>query len=208
MADEVLDSVEQGERARQWMQQNGSNIIIGILAAIAVLFGYNAWKNNQERARGELSDRYAELVKAVSDKNQVTADALIARLVESGDKTVYASLALLEQARTQTEAGKLLEAVATYEQAAGLSKTDVMKSLALLRKARLQIALDETDAALASLDKVKHFEVEGHELRGDALLAKKDTDGARKAYKQALAATGLGAPNRMFLEQKLDDLGS
>jgi predicted negative regulator of RcsB-dependent stress response len=70
------------------------------------------------------------------------------------------------------------------------------------------IAEGKASDALAVLSSVKHYEAETKELKGDALVQNEKFDEARAAYKEALAATSVGAANRAFLEQKLEDLGS
>ena len=43
---------EQIEAIKKWWQTNGNNILIGIGLAIAVVFGYQFWKDS-EQAAGE-----------------------------------------------------------------------------------------------------------------------------------------------------------
>jgi predicted negative regulator of RcsB-dependent stress response len=83
--------------------------------------------------------------------------------------------------------------------------------LALVVRSRLaqaQMALEDYDAALATIDGAKNSDAFGAmfaELRGDILLAKGNQDGAREAY---LAARAQGEENRSgVLQLKLADLG-
>jgi predicted negative regulator of RcsB-dependent stress response len=46
------------------------------------------------------------------------------------------------------------------------------------------------------------------ELRGDILAKLGRTDDARKAYQDALSHLDAQAPNRSFVQMKLDDLGA
>ena len=92
-----------------------------------------------------------------------------------------------------------------------LDKAVETQPLALVVRSRLaqaQMALEDYDAALATIDGAKDSDAFGAkfaELRGDILLAKGDQAGARDAY---LAAREQGEENRNgVLQLKLADLG-
>lgn len=208
MAEEI-DSLEQGERARKWMQQNGSAIVIGVLAAIAILMGYEAWKNRANTHRAEAGDRYVELNTALSNKDADQAKALIAALSKDFAKTPYASLAQLEAAELAVTDGKLADAIAAAETAVKLATTTTLADTARLRLARLQHAEGKADAALKTLDALKSegFAPLATELRGDILLSGGKSKEALSAYTTALAGLDANAPNRITLQHKIDDLG-
>lgn len=207
MAEEI-DSLEQGERARKWMQQNGSAIVIGVLAAVAILLGYDAWKNRGIAHRAEAGDRYVELNTALSNKDNDQAKALISTLSDGFAKTPYAALAKLEAAELAVADGKLSEAVIAAESAVKLATTTVLADTARLRLARLQHADGKSEAALKTLDALKSegFAALAAELRGDILHSTGKAKEALAAYNTALAGLDAGAPGRSTLQHKIDDL--
>ena len=73
------------------------------------------------------------------------------------------------------------------------------------RLARLLIATDQADAALASLADAST--PSALEVRGDAQQALGRTEQAREDYAQALAALDVAAPQRQLLELKLMEVG-
>jgi predicted negative regulator of RcsB-dependent stress response len=70
--------------------------------------------------------------------------------------------------------------------------------------------LGDAEAALSIIDAVpkdSYVTIVG-ELRGDILAKLGRTDDARKAYEDALTHIEPQAPNRSFVQMKLDDLGA
>lgn len=208
MAEEI-DSLEQGERARKWMQQNGSAIVIGVLAAIALLMGYEAWKNRANAHRAEAGDRYVELTTALGNNDTDQAKALIATLEQDFTRTPYAALAKLESAELAVTQGDLSQAIAATESAVKLATTTALTDAARLRLARLQQADGKHDAALKTLDALSSpgYAALVAELRGDILLSTGKASEALSAYTTALAGLDMGSPNRSSLQNKIDDLG-
>ncbi|HEY8507012.1 MAG TPA: tetratricopeptide repeat protein, partial [Steroidobacteraceae bacterium] len=81
--------------------------------------------------------------------------------------------------------------------------------VARLRLARVQIAQEKPDDAIATLNAVADpgaFAARFHEVRGDALYAKSDKAGALKEYLAARAGTGIGSVDAELLELKINDL--
>jgi predicted negative regulator of RcsB-dependent stress response len=207
MAEEI-DSLEQGERARKWMQQNGSAIVIGVLAAVAILMGYEAFKNRSINHRGEAGERYVELNTALANKEAERANALISTISETYADTPYAALAKLEAADLALTSGKIADAIAATENAVKLATTPPLMDAARLRLARLQLADGKADAALRTLDTLKTagFTALAAELRGDVLLSTGKAAEALSAYNTALVGMDAGAPGRSTLQHKIDDL--
>jgi predicted negative regulator of RcsB-dependent stress response len=90
------------------------------------------------------------------------------------------------------------------------SKDSELRNIARLRLARLQIDQGKPDDAIQTLaggaDSVA-FASRYHEVRGDALLAKKDTSGAAAEYRAALSASDSHGADAALLELKISDLG-
>ena len=84
-----------------------------------------------------------------------------------------------------------------------------MAHVARLRLARLLVQTGKHDEVLRLLDveKAGAFAAQVHEIRGDALVAKGDAQGARAEYAAALAAESKGQIDRPTVELKLRDVG-
>ena len=207
MAEEI-DSLEQGERARKWMQRNGSSIVIGVLAAVAILMGYEAWKSRKAQHQAQAGDQYVELNTALQGNETERAQALVGALTDNYADTPYAALAQLEAADVALAAGKPEDALAAMQQAVKLAPSTVLADTARLRLARLQQAQQQADAARKTLDAIRSpgFTAQVAELRGDLLLAAGKRSEARDAYTQALAGMDVAAPGRSTLQNKIDDL--
>ena len=85
-----------------------------------------------------------------------------------------------------------------------------VKTLAMLRRARLLVATGKAEAALELAKKIdgEGFKPLAAEVRGDALLALKRNSEAIGAYDEALVGLDSGAARRSIVEMKRDDLAS
>lgn len=210
MADDIIDAHEQSERARQWLQQNGSSIVIGILLGLAVLLGWQRWQQSGVSHRAEAMAKFDDL-KAAADKDDAE---LAAKLVEDLRKnyadTAHAALGALELAGMYLETGKASEAESQLRFVIDSKAAASVRSVAALRLARLLLARGEAQVALDQLKVIpaEAFVAERNQVRGDALLALGKTEDAHKAYNDALAAMDVAAQGRPALEAKRDDLAA
>ena len=88
--------------------------------------------------------------------------------------------------------------------AANNSDSEAVNGLANLRLARVQLALEQPEKALASIEKVTAiaFSAQQQEIKGDIYVKQEMFDKARSAYSAALAANS--ANN--IVKMKLDNL--
>lgn len=210
MADDIIDAHEQSERARQWLQQNGSSIVIGVLLGLAVLMGWQRWQQSGVSHRAEALAKFEQLEEAAGKDDQELVGKLVDDLRHNYSDTAHAGLAALEQAEMLLKGGKLDEAESALKFAADSSKQASIRSIAATRLARVQIARAEPQKALDTLKTVtlEGYAAEVDAIRGDAYAALGKTDEAVKAYDAALAATDVAAPQRRTIEVKRDDLKS
>lgn len=210
---ELRTDEEQVEAIKQWWKNNGSSLLIGIGAALAIVFGWQAWQNQQAQQRTEAASQFVTLMNAFGTEDETSADtvAFVAKtLRDEHADSAYAVYANLMLARVQLMQNSDADGAVESLQWA-LNKAAETQPLALVVRSRLaqaQMALDDYDAALATIDGAKDSDAFGAmfaELRGDILLAKGDQEGAREAY---LAAREQGEENRSgVLQLKLADLG-
>ncbi|AKO52382.1 hypothetical protein ABA45_08040 [Marinobacter psychrophilus] len=210
---ELRTDEEQVEAIKQWWKNNGSSLMIGIGAALAIVFGWQAWQNQQAEQRTEAASQFVTLMNAFGTEDETSADtiAFVAKtLRDDHADSAYAVYANLMLARVQLMQNNDAEGAVESLQWA-LDKAVETQPLALVVRSRLaqaQMALEDYDSALATIDGAKDSDAFGArfaELRGDILLAKGDQAGARDAY---LAAREQGEENRNgVLQLKLADLG-
>jgi predicted negative regulator of RcsB-dependent stress response len=210
---ELRTDEEQVEAIKQWWKNNGSSLLIGIGAALAIVFGWQAWQNQQAEQRTEAASQFVTLMNAFGTEDETSADtvAFVAKnLRDDHADSAYAVYANLMLARVQLMQNSDAEGAVESLQWA-LDKAAQTQPLILVVRSRLaqaQMALEDYDAALATIDGAKDSDAFGAvfaELRGDILLAKGNQDGAREAY---LAAREQGEENRSgVLQLKLADLG-
>lgn len=211
---ELRTEEEQIQAIKDWWKKNGSSLLIGIGAALAIVFGWQAWQNHQAQQRAEAANQFANLLNAFADETDENASETVAFVAETlrndYGKSAYAIYGNLVLARQQMMVDGNAEA-AIDSLSWALDKAADYPALSLVvrnRLARAQFAAERYDDALATLDGATNADAFAgvfSELRGDILLAQGDTDGAREAYIAAREQNQQGRSG--ILELKLSDLG-
>ncbi|WP_138441132.1 MULTISPECIES: tetratricopeptide repeat protein [Marinobacter] len=210
---ELRTEEEQVQAIKDWWKKNGSSLLIGIGAALAIVFGWQAWQNHEAQQRTEAANQFANLLNAFSDQSDETSGETVAfvaqTLREDYTDSAYAVYGNLILARQQLMAGESEAAIEALKWA--LEKSGEQQALTLVvrsRLARAQFDAGQYDEALVTIDEAAEadsFNAIFSELRGDILLAQGDRDGARDAYLAAREQSQQGRSG--ILELKLSDLG-
>lgn len=210
MADDIIDAHEQSERARQWLQENGSSIVVGILLGIAVLLGWQRYQQSGVNHRAEAYIKYEDLRAAVDKDDQELALSLVADLRKNFADTPHAALAAMELAEQQVKEGKLPEAESSLRFVSTDAASEPLRMIASVRLARVLLARGEPQKAVDALKAVSSeaYAAEREVVRGDAFAAMGKAEDARKAYDLALAAMDVAAQQRKGVEAKRDDLAA
>lgn len=205
---ELRTEEEQVQAIKDWWKRNGSSLLIGIGVALAIVFGWQAWQNQQAQQRAEAANQFASLLTAFSAGNDdETVEFVAETLRDQHADSAYAIYGNLLLARQQMM-GKSDPEAAIESLSWALAQTEDHKALSLIirnRLAQAQFGAEDYEAALATIDGAQNVDTFApifSELRGDILLAQGDRDGAREAY---LAARNQGGS--VVLELKLADLG-
>lgn len=208
MAFEEYDEYEQSELVQKWLRENGLSIVVGIAIGLVGIFGVQQWRNHKARHEAEASQLYQQAQIAQASGNTDTATQLTDKLMKDYAKSPFTMFAVSERAKQQLKAKQLDKAEASLDWAEAHASEPALKSLTLLRIARVELARKNDKAVLATLDKIPADSYQGlaQELRGDALVKLGRADEARKAYQTALSALSTNAPQRGALQMKLDDL--
>lgn len=202
-----LTDDEKLAEVKKWWGENGGSIITGVVLGLAVLFGSKAWFAYQDRKAETASNIYTTLMVALErGQNQIVSEKA-GVLVSDYTGTPYATLAALALARMNIEAEELAVAQSHLQWVIDNTRSDLTRETARLRLARVMIAMDNLDGALALLDQAgpdSSFDPLYTEVRGDVDVARGDLAAASKAYQAALAITASDAPGRHLLQLKYD----
>ncbi len=196
--DDLLDEHEQGERVRAWLRSNGAGIIGGVILGLALIWGFRWWQDQQLSQRMAASNNYQAAVDQLDAGKLAEAAPMVAALPDG----TYATLAALELAQAQVEAGKRDDAIATLRGAA--TSDPRLAEIVSRRLARLLLDAGQPADALALLQGDAPATLS---VRGDALAASGDQAKAREAYAKALVGLEVGSPLRNLVELKLSEVG-
>lgn len=210
---ELRTDEEQVEAIKNWWKNNGSSLLIGIVAALAIVFGWQAWQDNQAEKRSRAAAQFSNLVNSLSesdDANRIETVGYIAKeLQENFEGSAYAIYATLILAQQQLMDQSDPEAAQVSLEWAH-SRVEQSSALELIIRSRLaqaQFAAGKHDDALETLGgagETGEFAGIYSELEGDILLAKGDREAAEEAYRSAREASTGGQSG--ILQLKLSDL--
>ncbi|MBT6274904.1 MAG: tetratricopeptide repeat protein [Chromatiales bacterium] len=202
---------DQVEKIKKWWAENGRSTVIGLVVGLSSVFGWASWQTHQIAQTEAASALYTLIESAAENKKfanvEERAQTLLAEFPDSG----YASLATFYRAKAAMEAGRADAHKAHLQWIFDNAKETEYRDIARLRLARIALDGGDSAKALGLLDGVKtNQEYQGviDALRGDIAVSKGDTEGARKAYTNAVDALGANTPQGIRTQLLLDDLGS
>jgi predicted negative regulator of RcsB-dependent stress response len=187
-----LEEQEQVAELKAWWKQHGGFITVVVVAAAVAFIGWQGWRWYQVDQAANASVLYETVTKAAQANDAKALRDASGTLVESYPRTLYASMGALVAARYYFDRNDLKSAKAQLQWVLERSKSDDLKDLARLRLAAVLLDEKGHDEALKLLEE-KHgaaYEAQYAALRGDILVAKKQADEARAAYKLALEKAG------------------
>lgn len=205
---------EQKEKLSSFVKRYGSPIVTGVLLALCVFFGWQWWDKKQTVGSGNLTVQYQNLL---NQSQLVTDDASYKKLTSDGNKIVQENPDSAQAVQTQLLLAKLAfdkkdyataNKILTQAQSSKV-KDEGLKSIVQLHLAYTQVAQEQLDAALKTLDNIKNeaFIPSVAEAKGDIYVAKNDPEAAKKAYQQAWDVLVKREQPRELLQIKLANLG-
>ena len=202
--DDLLDEHEQSERVRSWVRDNAIGLIGGIALGLGAIVGWQWWQGQQLQSRMAVSDRYAAAVTSfeqatlpANDKSRVTIDGI------SKANPTLGALAALQLAKSQVDAGKPEDAIATLRNLHDLDPD--MRAVVRQRLARLLVDANKGKEALALLDDERNPAM--LDVQGDAQMALGERAKAQQSYLKALGLVDVGDPQHRLLRLKLIEAG-
>jgi len=207
--DDYLSEKEQWEAIKRWLRENGLWIVAGIVVGAAGIGGWQWWKAHVDQVNAQASSKYERMLAAFGRGDRTEALVLLGELEHDYASTPYVDQAKLAAARVYVSGNELDKAAAELQAVSQHSKDKQLALVARLRLARVQIAQNKPDDALATLDGAEAgaFAPRFHEVRGDAEFAKGNKAGALAEYRAARSADlGNGASDTALLDLKISDL--
>lgn len=202
---------EQIAQIKEWWQRNGKPLLAGGALALVIVFGWKGWQKHQVTQAQTSSVLYQQLLDvALVPNEQVDAQQVAKLLVEMkkiNDSSAYTQYAALLAAKVAVDSQQLDDAELELNAVLANPANATLAELARQRLARVLLAQEKAEQALALLDaKVDPaFIATREELRGDALVVLERPAEAKAAYQQAQQALSSEAAAGNLL-MKLDNL--
>ena len=206
---EQYDEHEQSERVKQWLLNNGSNLLTGILLAVSAVFGWQWWQNHQVNKTQEAGNQYRTFLSAVEKPDLAKAVALGDGIAKNYAESDYAFLAALRLAKLQQEQGKSADALAMLDKAEKLALNEQSRELAQIRRLQMLISQGKMQEAgkLAATIKPVAYPGSLADIRGDLAMAEGKREQAADYYREALLKLGPDTGSRVLIELKLAEAG-
>jgi predicted negative regulator of RcsB-dependent stress response len=208
MTEEYLTDDEQLEVVKRFAKEYGTWIVGGVVLGVALLLGWRYYQGAQNSKALEAAGKFGEMTAAIQANDFSKSRSLADGIIKDFPNSPYADQAQLALAGVAVDGGKSADAVAPLTRVMNDSKDADLRQIARLRLARVLIDQGKPDEAIKTLAEGTPGGFAGryHEVRGDALKAKKDAPGAISEYKAAMTAND-GADSAL-LDLKISDLGS
>jgi predicted negative regulator of RcsB-dependent stress response len=211
--DEYLSEKEQWERVLQWLREQGPWVIVSIAVVLVGYYGWNYWQGRAEQRYVGAATRYEAVLnafRATNAKGEPDVDPglkLADQFVKDYPGTGYADQANMFAAGALVQQHSLDQAVTRLSVVINSTKDPELALIARLRLARVQLAQNKPDEALKTLNAVSPgaFAARYSQVRGDALQAKGDREGALKEYRAARDGSG-DTVDTGLLDLKIDEL--
>jgi predicted negative regulator of RcsB-dependent stress response len=193
---------QQVEAIKRFWKENGTAIIVGAVLGLGGLWGWRYYNDEQIAAKEQASAAFETQTAALQAQDASFGQAKA--YIDENSDTGYAVLMAFQLAQQAIDRKDLNEAEKQLSFAAANSESDAVNALANLRLARVQLALEQPEKALASVDKVTStaFNAQQQEIKGDIYVKQAMFDKARSAYSAAVAANSANSVVKM----KLDNL--
>jgi predicted negative regulator of RcsB-dependent stress response len=209
MAEEYLTDDEQLEAVKRAFREYAPWILGGIVLGVGGWYGYQHYQSHKNEVALRAADQFSQMTGALQSDDANKPRQIAEGLIKDFPESPYADQARLTIARMEVESGKSADAVAPLTQVMNNSKDAELRQIARLRLARVLIDQGKPDDAIKTLaaGAPGSFAARHHEVRGDALHAKKDIAGALAEYNAALGASDGGA-DAAILQLKIADLAT
>lgn len=199
---------EQIALIKDWWQRNGKPLLVGVVLAVALIFGWQSWKKHEKNQAEVLSATYQQLLQVAFGSEKADLDELVLlvkQLEGTAEHSAYTQYGRLALAKVAIEQERFADAALELKKVVDKPANEVLGELAVHRLARVMIIQGEEQQALAMLNQpgLPGYQAARDELRGDIQLMLGEPDKALEAYRRANTGNGVGA---QILQMKIDDL--
>lgn len=202
-----LSEQEQIAVIQSWLKKYVPSIVIGIVLAFALSFGWHQWTKRKAVHVQQASALYEQMLGTKMqhvDQSNILADTIIKQYSD----TPYATFAALFQASLAVDENNLDLAVNKLNWVISHAKNYDYRQIATLRLARIQIAQNKLLEALNTLNGVKdqNFESEVELIKGDIFVIMKNYNAAKIAYQNSLKLLPDNANIKSLVKMKLANI--
>lgn len=149
-----LIAIEQAEYVKKWCQEYGFGILIGIIFAVFISWGWNYWHQVKENNLLLASMQYEHLIASIAtNEKSSNLNRLADGLLKKYAYTPYASLAALQLAKLAVNQNNLAEAANKLVWIIEHGHDHALQSIARLRLARILLNQNQAKEALSLLSK-------------------------------------------------------
>ena len=207
--EDYLSEKEQWEWVKTQVRENGPAVLVAVALAVTAVFGWRWWQGHVDARQLEAGSMYMQMVQSLERGDRSQALVVLGALERDHAGSPYTDQARLLAARVYVDDNQLDRAAGELASVVEHSKDRALALVARERLARVQIAQQKPDDALATLGSATNagaFAARYHELRGDAYNAKGDAATALSEYRAAQKA-GEGT-DAALLALKIADLSA
>lgn len=196
---------EQVDALKNFFAQNGKALVVGVVLGVGALIGWRYWTNHQDSGSREVSAAYQQVTSGMDASKPATLDAVASFASENSN--TYGALASLELAKRYIDNNQLDKAAEQLQSGLKDTKDANLQAVLNLRLARIQLQQKQPDAVLKTLEGIKGdgWSAIVADVRGEALLSKGDTQGARVAWNKGIASDASSSLKEM-LQMKVNNL--
>ena len=210
MSVELYDEHEQSQRVQNWLKENGVSIVIGVVLALAAIFGWRQWQNYQVGQSNLASDYYTSVQLELQEERLDGAIAQFDLMRENVANHSYTRLAAMQLAARHVEAGQVEPALALYQALLNDGDLASLEPIVRIRLAQLHAANGDSAAGLNVVagDAPAGFEALWLETRGDLMFDQGERAQAESYYQQAVDQLRGEGGNFRTVETKLNAVRS
>ncbi len=181
----------------------------GIAVGAAGVAGWRWYGGHVDQRGIEAGALYQQVVEGFGKGDRTHALVNLGQMEREYPSSPYLDQAKLLAAREYVESGELDKALTELRNVLEHTKDQDLGLISRLRLARVQIAQQKPDDAIATLGGIADpgaFAPRFHEVRGDAYHAKGDNAAALKEYQAARTGDLSGVTDTQMLDLKITDL--
>ncbi len=202
-----IDDQERVEQIKAWWKKYGNFCLGGLVIAMLAISGWQYWSRHTQMLQEEASSLYQTMLYQEYAEDITGASKTANQLIGQYSDTMYANFAALYLAGNEATSGQYDTAVAQLNWViVHASENTMVTDLARLRLARLNLAMQNPQAALNTLSQVSTDSAMKFEITGDAEVALGQIAAAKQAYQQAMMALPPESQEASMIQMKLYQL--